>query len=83
MDCAGFTDSVWFNCWTVQAQWVIFFQNKDFSKQIINFFSHIYTLKPGRYTVVLASASKEAQEEATRFVFRCMADNVQVSHKKE
>ena len=44
--------------------------------------SHIYTLKPGRYTVVLASAPKEAQEKATRFVFRCMAENVQVSHKK-
>ena len=83
MDCAGFTDSVWFNCWTVQAQWVRFSKIKTFLRKIIISSSHIYTLKPGRYTVVLASAPKEAQEEATRFVFRCMAENVQVSHKKE
>jgi len=83
MDCAGFTDSVWFNRWTVQAQWVRFSKTKTFYSKILFFSSHIYTLNPGRYTVVLASAPKEAQEEVTRFVFRCMAENVQVSHKKE
>ena len=46
-------------------------------------FSHIYNLKPGRYTVVLAAAPREAQQDSTRFVFRCMADNVEVCHKDE
>ena len=46
-------------------------------------FRHIYNLKPGRYTVVLAAAPREAQEESTRFVFRCIAENVQVCHKDE
>ena len=44
---------------------------------------HIYNLKPGRYTVVLAAAPREAQEDPTRFVFRCIAENVQVCHKDE
>ena len=46
-------------------------------------FRHIYNLKPGRYTVVLAAAPRAAQEESTRFVFRCIAENVQVCHKDE
>ena len=46
-------------------------------------FRHIYNLKPGRYTVVLAAAPREAQEDPTRFVFRCIAENVQVCHKDE
>ena len=46
-------------------------------------FSHIYNLKPGRYTVVLAAAPRQAQQDPTRFVFRCIAENVQVFHKDE
>ena len=80
MDCSSFADFVWLYRGTLQAQRVRFFRIKTFLKKLL---SHIYTLKPGRYTVVLASAPKEAQEEATRFVFRCMAENIQVSHKKE
>ena len=53
-------------------------------KLILKFIcSHIYNLKPGRYTVVLAAAPRQAQEDSTRFVFRCIADNVQVCHKDE
>merc|ERR1719370_1098245 len=44
---------------------------------------HIYNLKPGRYTVVLTAAPKEVQKDPTRFVFRCIAENVQVCHKDE
>ena len=40
-------------------------------------------MKPGRYTVVLAAAPRQAQEDPTRFVFRCIAENVQVCHKDE
>ena len=80
MDGPSFTDFVWLYCWTLQTQRVRFFMIRAFLRKLL---SHIYTLKPGRYTVVLASAPKEAQEKATRFVFRCMAENVQVSHKNE
>ena len=53
-------------------------------KLILKFIcSHIYNLKPGRYTVVLAAAPRQAQEDSTRFVFRCIANNVQVCHKDE